>query len=383
MIGAFSFGCDGNEGDDCGDSPCGDSQACCEGACVFTISDRNNCGGCGIVCSGGSCSNGMCIAAVDAGNTRCGMLRPCGTECVERSVPQNTDGRSSASFQNCNGCGIACDPERATSCSILGGGTTGSPSCLCGEFLQCPAGDVCINDGTLTRCTSLSTDINNCGAIGTVCATGESCTAGMCVCGSTGAACAEGESCCGGACGTGGCCGGALVDTQNDEMNCGECGNVCTPNAPNCVAGGCTCEIAGRACEEPVPGDLLGGTDPELGESCCDTGCVANSNENCACGLCGEDTECIVAGGGAIPLPPPFGSDGPPVACCGTEIPFIGGMCEGSLPLPFDAGFPPPTDGGVSPTDAGTTSSDAGTVLSDAGTDAGSSMDAGTDAGGL
>lgn len=388
LIGAFSFGCDGDGGEDCGDSPCGESQVCCDGTCVFTISDRNNCGGCGISCSGGSCSNGMCIAPVDAGNTRCGELRACGTECIERSVPQNTDGRSSPSFQNCNGCGIACDPMRASSCSVLSGSTTGTPGCLCGEFLQCPPGDVCINDGTTTRCTSLSNDNNNCGEIGNMCAEGLRCSGGMCVCGSAPGAtgCAEGEACCEGECGTGTCCTGVgFVDLQNDAENCGECGTACGVNAPNCVVGACTCEAAGRACEAPVPGSIFPPADPVLGESCCPSvGCVANSNSNCACSLCSDEVECIVSGGPGIAFPGlPGGEEAPVDVCCGVEeivlfpTPMMTVSCEGSLPLPTDGGVP---DGGTAsdagiPSDAGTPT-DAGLATDDAGADGGS-MDGG------
>ena len=377
MIGAFSFGCDGGMEGDC-DPPCGDSQACCDGTCVFTISDRNNCGGCGIVCPSGSCSNGMCIAPVDAGNTRCGELRACGTQCIERAVPQNTDGRSSPSFQNCNGCGIACDPMRALSCSVPGGGTTGTARCMCGDFDQCLAGEVCVSNGGSYGCVSLSTDRNNCGEIGNVCAEGLTCSGGMCLCGTE--MCGDGETCCEGTCGTGTCCPGAgFVDTQTDQENCGACGTACTVNAPNCVEGSCTCEVAGRACEAPVPGGFLG--EPVLGESCCPgVGCVANSNSNCACLLCSDEVECLVSGGAALPGLP--GSDEPVSVCCGVETivivptPMFGVSCEGSLPLPTDGGVP---DGGVS--DGG--ASDGG-VAGDGGTsamDGGGAADAGVDGG--
>ena len=51
--------------------------------------------------------------------------------------------------------------------------------------------------------------------------------------------CGEGQTCC-----TSGC-----VDVQDDAMNCGFCGAVCTGSSDRCVAGNC-------ACGDSVPCDL-------------------------------------------------------------------------------------------------------------------------------
>jgi hypothetical protein len=37
------------------------------------------------------------------------------------------------------------------------------------------------------------------------------------------------------------CCSGTCVNVQNDDSNCGSCGNVCFGPSPTCVDGACTC----------------------------------------------------------------------------------------------------------------------------------------------
>lgn len=348
-------GCADNSGTSC-DPPCGASQACCDGVCVFTVSDSLNCGTCGNACASGSCTNGMCSAPVDTGPppSMCvpecpASLRCCGTTCVERSVAANSDGRSSPSFDNCNGCGIACDSDRALSCSVPGGGE-GTPRCMCGDLDQCLPGDVCVNQGGFWTCTSLSTDPQNCGAVGNACAEGESCSGGMCVCGSTGAQCPTGQACCGGAC----------IDTNTDPVNCGGCGVSCTPNAPDCSGGSCTCAASGRACEEPTPGlPIIGGGSP--GESCCPSvGCVTNSDTSCACVACSGGDECQVGGSGLFGMLGGGGDEVVTVCCGGSEVALLGcggfgGIFgDGGLGFPADAGIPLPIDSGSGGMDGGT-----------------------------
>jgi hypothetical protein len=343
----------GNGGGDC-DPACSaeDFETCCDGACVVFANDEQNCGGCGIACAPGQfCESGTCMGeagGMDGGPTGGGSCTPecsvgqrcCGGTCVSRSVPVGTDGRSDPSFMNCNGCGLLCDSETAISCSIPGGGTEGTPRCMCGDFNACPSGSVCVNDPSVGwTCTNLSTDPNNCGAIGNACAEGESCSGGMCVCGATGARCPDGQSCCGGTC----------IDTSSDSLNCGGCGNVCTPNAPNCVSGSCICAESGRVCEEPTPGlPIIGGGSP--GESCCPgVGCVANTNESCACEPCTGDDTCQVGGSGLFPG---GGGDEVSTVCCGGEE--VGLLGCGGFGLPgIDGGFFPSDGGGFGLPDGG------------------------------
>lgn len=346
-----AVGCASNSGEGCA-TPCLDSQICCDGECVFHLTDRRHCGTCGNACSG-SCSGGTCVGTNQDGGPPPSMCdsscdleanRCCGTFCVPRTQPLNVDGRPSSTedprspFNNCNGCGLRCDPTTAISCSMRPGDMR--PDCMCGEFQACPAGEVCMNDGGRWQCINTSSNPGHCGEIGRACAPGETCTGGVCTCG--GMQCSDGQACCAGTC----------VDIMNDSMNCGGCGNICTPNAPNCVGGSCICAESGRVCEAPTPGGIFGGG--STGESCCPgRGCVPNTDADCGCMACPPDEMCVVGGSG---LPLPGGGMGMeiPTVCCGDDFaafigcggfpfPLPGG--DGGLPFPipgFDGGLPFP-----------------------------------------
>jgi hypothetical protein len=127
-----------------------------DGKCHDLATDSRNCGGCGVTCLAGStCSGGMCVPTCSFGLTACSGV------CSNLSIDPN----------NCGACGMAC-PSRAGATAVC----TGSACAfVCsGSRADCNrvATDGCEID--------VNTDRNNCGKCGNVCATGQSCTAGVC-----------------------------------------------------------------------------------------------------------------------------------------------------------------------------------------------------------
>jgi len=306
-----SGGGGGGGGGDVCDPECGSGQLCCPQPSGLTCTNPqvspNHCGGCNRPCAG-ACVDGVCQAGLgDSGMVPDGTLPPtgdctpecsssqrcCGSSCVNRESSAS-DGRMDPSFQNCNGCGFTCDPERANRCGRAGGGMI---QCLCGAGPQCVGTRVCVNNGGTNSCVDLNSDRNNCGEAGNVCNDGETCVGGMCRCGGA-APCGSGQSCCAGSC----------ISTDTDALNCGGCGVSCGANAPNCEAGACICRSAGRACREaamgggglPLPIPVPGG---DLGESCCTAGCVPNTAASCNCSPCAEGSMCIAPISLPLPIP--------------------------------------------------------------------------------
>src|SRR5213078_2724669 len=91
--------------------------------------------------------------------------------------------------------------------------------------------------------TNLNTDLNNCGACGTVCTTPANATA-VCSTGSCDFLCNPGLAKCNGAC----------LDTSADINNCGACDHACAAGE-GCCGGACislntssNCGACGSAC---------------------------------------------------------------------------------------------------------------------------------------
>src|SRR5205807_2455872 len=91
----------------------------CSGSCVDTNTDLDNCGGCGIVCTGGfTCSAGHCVCSP---LTACPGPDDCGT------IPDGCGGSVSCGDAGCsapNTCGGGGTPNVC--------GCTASPPVLCG-----------------------------------------------------------------------------------------------------------------------------------------------------------------------------------------------------------------------------------------------------------
>ena len=151
---------DGNSGDSlyCHAASCAADEQVCAGACSNPMSDRDNCGKCGMQCGDGLvCSFGQCVAGCDNG------LVNCGGSCVDPNMDKN----------NCGGCGAmdsshVCAPDE--SCND---GTCG-----------CAATDI-VCAGT---CTNPMTSVTHCGA------------SGDCLGGKGGQMCGSNEGCLNGTC---------------------------------------------------------------------------------------------------------------------------------------------------------------------------------------
>lgn len=193
---------------------------CCEGwancddisdnGCeTHTLSDPNNCGGCGIRCpTGVACEDGKCACPI--GETYCNGA------CVDIS----------SDIKNCGGCGSHCGKSPYPYETICDDGTCKSQCTL----TQCG-----------TYCVDPSSDVLNCGTCGHSCYLSPS---GGVPTGATQVGCSKGSctivSCIGE---TADCDGifanGCEVDLTSNPDNCGRCGNRCPTNRPNCVEGSC------------------------------------------------------------------------------------------------------------------------------------------------
>ncbi len=165
--------------------------------------------------------------------------------------------------------------------------------------------DACLGTACAGICTTLTSDVANCGSCGTACPSGAPCTngacgtaacqtgqvmcAGVCTntatdpnnCGTCGNACASGQACVSGACTTT-CptgqvmCAGVCTSTSTDPNNCGACGTVC--NSTNGTAT-CSSGVCGISCSAG-----FGNCDGKASN-----GCETNLNtSNSNCGACGN-----------------------------------------------------------------------------------------------
>ncbi|MCA9564368.1 MAG: hypothetical protein KC561_12810, partial [Myxococcales bacterium] len=224
---------------ECGEACTGDEDTCCDSGCVDTSVDPFNCGGCGITCGGAQ----IC----------------CGGQCVEEDSP-DTCGSCDVQCSDSQGC---CEEAELTCVDFTQDGNCGACGATCGSGSAC-----CVENGEdVGACLALDID-GNCGGCGVSCEeTLTNPTAPVC--------CDNDEN------GVGAC-----ADVDDDEQNCGECGNNCSGQFGDCCGGGCVdvetdeanCGTCGHACT----GDE---------DACCDSGCVDLSSDALNCGECGNDCD--------------------------------------------------------------------------------------------
>lgn len=122
----------------------------------------------------------------------------------------------------------------------------------------------CCADQSGEVCTNVQNDQNNCGECGNVCARTKICSSGVCQCPPAEVSCSD-----------------LCVDPASDPQNCGGCGHEC-PTGTTCVSGACSgCPVGSiecnGACVDPA-------SDPRNCGACgneCPTG------DACVSGTCG------------------------------------------------------------------------------------------------
>jgi hypothetical protein len=248
----------------CGSTICGsrykDCNASTADSCeTDTYRDANNCGGCGIVCQGGSNAVGVCVQG------------KCQLSCQGLYLNCNgdpSDGcevNGASDLTNCGNCGNTCTKVGATTpaCSA---GSCGSTACT-GSFRTCKAGPV---DGCET---DTATSAANCGTCGKICpaiANGTpGCAASNCGIGS----CNNGFDNC-----DGNITNGCETNINTSIAHCSGCGKPC-PTYANASAK-CTTGMCGMgACNAGYLDCNMNSMD----------GCEKNgNNDNNNCGQCGK-----------------------------------------------------------------------------------------------
>ncbi len=303
----------------------------CGGMCVDTITDRANCGACGVACAANqTCTMGACIERCPLGQTRCGAL------CVDTSVDNS----------NCGSCGRACAARETCSMS----------NCVA----DCPMGQSACGGA----CVDTTTSDSHCGMCGNACAASERCVTGMCRsrcaageafcggvcqntqtsnahCGACNNACPAGQSCSMGVCSLT-CmaptmrCGGVCIDTTSSASNCGSCGAACPPAAngtPVCAGSRCglTCASGFGNCD----GSNANGCEVDTRSSlahcgACGRTCAAGANQSATCSLGACLLRCAAGFGDC---------DGNAANGCETDVNFSVthcGVCGRSCPAPIN-----------------------------------------------
>jgi len=140
----------------CGGVKCSPGEACCNGKCVNTQTDSNNCGTCGKKCATGqACKQGQCVGT--CGNT--GNTCPAGQVCCNGQCVDTTNDR-----RNCGGCGNTCNPAqdcKEGQCTNKCNDADSGPPCYRpdGSFIGCcDPGAVCCTGGNKAWCCRIKCD---------------------------------------------------------------------------------------------------------------------------------------------------------------------------------------------------------------------------------
>jgi hypothetical protein len=204
------------------------------------------------------------------------------------------------------------------------------------------------SDAAVASCTAngsavdLSTNVNNCGTCGNVCASGKVCAAGSCV--NATSPCSAGYADC-----DGDTSNGCEVDVSSDSVNCGACGNICATgqvcsqgqcvNASiNCPVGFADCNaISADGCEVNTLTDQSNcgscSTSCPSGSSCANGQCQGNGGQVvCAGALVDPRTDVLNCGGCGKACPTiAHAADACVDGVCVTQCSQGYGDCDGTL----------------------------------------------------
>lgn len=196
-----------------------------------------------------------------------------------------TDPTAASTSFNCGSCtGQVTVSANVAYDQIQPGSDSGTNVCAGAPFTTFTGLINCEGGGTLScfspqiacggACVNAQTDNSNCGMCGITCTSPQSCQTGSC-------ACPSGQTAIGGTCcpsGDNAVCGGTCTNTNTDVNNCGGCGaTFACPSGDSCVAGACSAP-------PPVPCTLFNGTAATgpHGELNC-VQCTAKSGSNGVC----------------------------------------------------------------------------------------------------
>jgi hypothetical protein len=187
------------------------------------LSDAQNCGACGTICttnnaSATACANGSCKPTCKAGFGDC-----------DNNGTNGCETNTTSDANNCGSCGMKCNlPNAVSACSGSG--------CI---IISCTAGFADCDGNPANGCeVNLTTDPNHCGACPNVCSKTNgtsSCSSGNC-----GITCNAGFGNCDGS-----AANGCETNLTNDVNNCNGCGAKCTngANATSMVCSGAACKV--------------------------------------------------------------------------------------------------------------------------------------------
>ncbi|MDX9720636.1 MAG: SUMF1/EgtB/PvdO family nonheme iron enzyme [Myxococcota bacterium] len=271
--GACGVSCSGGKVCKGGKCQCPPGQSDCNGVCVDLQSAQENCGACGKVCSGGKlCQKGRCECP--SGQSDCGGVcqelqsdvEHCGS-CKNNCLAHPHAGPNTSCAQGA--CVYVCEASWGDCSSSTGCETSLETMTNCGACgVSCKGGMLCERgrcvcpDGELDcagQCKKVNSDSENCGTCGVRCSGGMSCQQGRCVC-------PDGQDDCDGVC----------KSLQKDVEHCGACGNDCRAHVHVSSKTSCAAGVCDYVC------------DSGWGDCSSASGCETSLQSDDDCGVCGK-----------------------------------------------------------------------------------------------